>query len=187
MGSGCALLVALSLVGCHDEAKEQAKIADIQKKADEKITAAERDAKEKIAAAEQKAKQALDDATTKAKSDSDDALAKALANAEEQQKAAEEALKMARSGYKAEARLRLADLNKQTQDVATKSAKASAAVKKAVNTLMQKVATEQKAVYKDISAFDTATLDTFNSTKAQLDKDLAALKTTIAQAAAKVR
>jgi hypothetical protein len=186
LGFGCALIAALLLAGCPNEAKEQARITEIQKKADEKIAKAESEAKERIATAEQKLKQALDDASAKAKADSDEAISKAQASADEQSKAVEEALKMARAGYKAEARLRLADLNKKTQDVATKSAKASAAAKKAVNTLMQKIATEQKAVYKDISAFDAATLETLPTIKTQLDKDLAALKATIATAAAKV-
>jgi hypothetical protein len=181
VGFGCALLVALLLPGCPDEAKERAKLAEIQKKADAKIAQIESEAKAKVAAADQKVKQALDDASAKAKADVDEAVSKAQASAED----AETAMKMARAGYKAEARLRLAELNKKTTEVATKSAKASAAAKKAINTLMQKIGTQQKAVYKDIAAFDEATLETLQTTKTQLDKDLAALKASIAAAAAK--
>jgi hypothetical protein len=71
-------------------------------------------------------------------------------------------------------------------EVNGKIAKATDKVKTAGQKAIQKVTDEEKAIDKDITAFDTATLDTFKAAKAQLDKDVASLKATIKAARAKL-
>jgi hypothetical protein len=166
-----------------------AKIKEIQHQADERVAQADRVAKEKIAAAEQQmeaTKTQLEAALAKAKTEADDAVRDAKAGADEDAKAAALALNKARDAYKAEARVKLADLNKDTRDVAAKAAKAPAKVKTLVDKAMQDIAKRQKEIFKDINAFDAATLETFKTTKAKLDQDLAKLKGSIQSARAKV-
>jgi hypothetical protein len=180
-------MLALTLpVACGNA---DAKIKEIQRQADDRVAQADRVAKEKIAAAEQQmeaTKTQLEAALAKAKSEADDAVRDAKAGADEDAKAAALALTKARDAYKAEARVKLADLNKDTRDVAAKAAKASAKVKPLVDKAMQNIAKEQKEIFKDINAFDAATLETFKTTKAKLDQDLAKLKASIQSARAKV-
>ncbi|HEY3234042.1 MAG TPA: hypothetical protein VGJ84_04970 [Polyangiaceae bacterium] len=186
---GWAAIVALGLASCDDSAKHQTEIAKIQRQAAESAAKVERDAKEKIAAAEKQLetmRAELADAAAKAKAEADQAVSTAQQSADEQAKAAKAALDKARQAYKSEARLRLTDLNKTTAEVQAKSAKASGATRTAVNKLLQKVVELQKAAGKDIAEFDKATLETFNTVKAKVDKDLAALKAAIAAARAKV-
>jgi hypothetical protein len=166
-----------------------AKIKEIQRQADDRVAQADRVAKEKIAAAEQQmeaTKAQLEAALAKAKTEADDAVRDAKAGADEDAKAAALALTKARDAYKEEARLKLADLNKDTRDVAARAAKASAKVKALVDKSMQEIAKRQKEIFKDINAFDAATLETFKTTKAKLDQDLAKLKASIQSARAKV-
>jgi hypothetical protein len=67
-----------------------------------------------------------------------------------------------------------------------KVGKVAAKSKAAVTTLMQDISKQQKALAKDIAAFDAATLDTFKATSAQFQKDLAILKAKIRAVKAKV-
>jgi hypothetical protein len=181
------LLLLLSPAACGDGG--DAKIKEVQRQADDRIAQADRVAKAKISAAEQQmeaTKAQLEAALAKAKTDADTAIAEAKASADEQEKAAVLALTKARDAFKAEARVKLADLNRDTQGVATKAAKAPAKVKALVDKAMHDILKVQQQVGKDIAAFDAATLDTFKTTKAKLDQDLAKLKAAIASARAKV-
>lgn len=169
----CGSLVALQ--ACGDDAK----IKEIQKKADERVAEAQRDAKDKIAAAEKK----LDDtkaefaaAAEKAKAEADNAIAVAKETADEGAKEAADALTKARAAYKAEARARLTSINKDVQDASVRASKAPAKLKPTIDKAMKAIVEKQKDVAKDIAAFDQATLDTFLKVKAKLDADLAALK-----------
>jgi hypothetical protein len=184
-----ALFLAATASACSNGEKERAKIAEIQRQADERIAQAERDARQKVAAFEKQmeaTKADLVDAAAQVKAEATDAISKAQASADEAAKAAAGALAKARQAYKEEGRVQLNNLSKDVTEVSAKLAKAPAKVKTAVSTAMQKVTTEQKAISKDITAFDTATLDTFKAAKAQLDKDIAALKSAIKAARAKL-
>jgi uncharacterized protein YicC (UPF0701 family) len=181
-----ALFAVAFVAGCGDD---KAKIADIQKKADERIAEAEKSARDKIADLQKQmeATQAdLADAAAQAKAEASDAINKAQASADDAAKSAAAALDRARKAYKEEGRVELNDLKQQANDVNGKVAKATDKVKTQVQKSMQKVGDEEKAIEKDIDAFNNATLDTFKAAKAQLDKDVTSLKTTIKAARAKL-
>jgi hypothetical protein len=183
------LFVVLGVAACGDEEKTKAKIAEIQKQADEKIAQAEKAANEKLAALQQQmeaTKADLVDAAAQAKAQADDAISKAQSNADEAAKSAAAALTRARQAYKEEGHQQLNALNKEVSDINAKIAKATATVKTTAQKAMTKVSDEQKAIQKDIEAFDTATLNTFKAAKAQMDKDVAALKATLKNARAKL-
>lgn len=174
LAAGCtgSLLV---LAACDNEAK----IKDIQKKADERVAEAQKEAKDKVAAAEKKlddAKAEFAAAAEKAKAEADNAIAVAKESADEGAKEAADALAKAREAYKAEARSRLRTVNQDVQEVSVKASRASAKLKPMVDKAMKAIVDKQKDIAKDISAFDTATLDNFRTVKGKLDADLAALK-----------
>jgi len=178
--------LVLALAGCSHEDEQKAKLAELQKKADERVTQAENQAKTKLADLQKE----LDDVKgelVKAKAATADAVTKAQSSAEEQAKAAEAAIQKARQAFKETARVQLADANKDLAEVQGKVSKVPAKSKAAVTALMQDIQKQQKAVAKDIAAFDAATLDTFKATKAQADKDLAVLKAKIRAVKAKVQ
>jgi hypothetical protein len=184
-----ALVFVMFTAACDNGEKTKAKIAEIQKQADEKIAQAERSANEKLAALQQQmeaTKAELVDAAAQVKAEANDAINKAQANADEAAKAAAAALARARQAYKEEGRQQLNALNKEATDINAKIAKATATVKTTAQKSMLKVAEEQKAIQKDIEAFDTATLNTFKAAKAQMDKDVASLKATLKNARAKL-
>lgn len=175
--------VLLCVTACRDTERQ---IKDIQTQADERVRKAERAAMEKVAAAEQRmqaTKGELEAALVKAKADAEGAIRDAQASADVQTKEVALALTKARDAYKAEARAKLANLNEDTRDVA---AKAPAKAKALVAKIMPEIAKQQKVIFKDISAFDHATLETFKATKSTLDADLAKLKALIQSARAKV-
>jgi hypothetical protein len=179
-------LFALTVFGCSHAEEEKAKIDEIQKKADEKVTQAENQAKTKLADLQKE----LDDtkaALAKAQAAAQDALNKAQSGAEDQAKAAEAALVTARQAFKAKAKLELSDANKDLTDVQGKVSKVAAKSKAQVQSLMQDIVKQQKTLQKDIAAFDAATLDTFRTTSAQFEKDLAAYKAKIRTVKAKVQ
>jgi hypothetical protein len=184
------VLYALSLgllAACGDGGK--AKIEQIQRQADDRVAQADRAARERIAAAQQQmdaTKAQLEAVLAKTKTDAEGAIRDAQASADEQAKMALLALTRARDAYKAEARVKLADLNKDTREVATKAAKATAKVKASVDRSMQEIAKEQKELAKEIGAFDAATLETFGTLKARVDRDLARLKLKVQSIRAKV-
>jgi uncharacterized protein YdaT len=177
----------LLLVACGDGGA--AKIKEIQKQADDRIAQAERVAQTKLAAAQAQmdaTKAQLEAALAKAKTDADTAIAEAKASADEEEKAAQLALTKARDAYKAEARVKLADLNRDTREVAAKAAKAPPKVKALVDKTMHDVLKAQQQVGRDISAFDSAALGALKTATAKLDQDLAKLKSLIQSARAKV-
>jgi len=181
--------VLLGATGCDDDKEQAAKLAEVQRIADEKLKKAEAAAAEKVAALQKQIDQMKADAETQAsklKSEADQAIGKAQADAEEQTKAAEEALKKARAAYKAEGLTELGALNKQVQELSAKSAKASAKVKPLVQKSMKDIVKEQQAVAKDLGAFDKAPLDGLSAAKSKLVQDLAKMKQTIAGIKAKL-
>jgi len=178
-------VLVLWLAGCSHAEEDKAKLAEIQKKADERIAQAESQAKTKLADLQRE----LDDTKAelnKAKAATADALNKAQSSAEEQAKAAEAALLKARQAYKEKARLELTDANKELAEVQGKVGKVPAKSKAAVTALMQDISKQQKAIAKDIAAFDAATLDTFRAVSAQFQKDLAVYKAKVRAVKAKV-
>jgi len=179
-------LLVIALSGCSHAEEEKAKLAEIQKKADEKLAQAESQAKTKLADLQKE----LDDAKAelaKAKTQTAEAVTKAQSSAEEQAKAAEAALVKARQAFKEKARVELADANKDLAEVQGKVNKVPAKSKAAVTALMQDIQKQQKAIAKDIAAFDAATVDTFRTVDAQVKKDLATLKAKVRAVRAKVQ
>jgi chromosome segregation ATPase len=164
-----------ALGACENEAK----IKEIQKKADERVAEVQKDAKEKIAAAEKKvddAKAEFAAAAEKAKAEADNAIAVAKETADEGAKEAADALAKAREAYKAEARSKLKSLNQDVQEVSVRASRAPAKIKPTIDKAMHAIVEKQKDIAKDMAAFDTATLDTFRAVKGKLDADLALLK-----------
>jgi DNA repair exonuclease SbcCD ATPase subunit len=179
------VLLGSQLGGCSHAEEEKAKLAELQKKADERIAQAESQAKTKLADLQKE----LDDVKAelaKAKEQTAEAVKSAQSGAEEQAKAAEAALGKARQAFKEKARLELADANKELAEVQGKVGKVPAKSKAAVTALMQDIQKQQKALAKDIAAFDAATLDTFRTVDAQVKKDMAVLKSKIRSVKAKV-
>ncbi len=185
-------LVSSLLVGtsaCDDDKEQAAKLAEVQRIADEKVKKAEQAANEKVAALQKQLDQMKAEAEAQAaklKSEADQALGKAQADTEEATKAAEEALKKARAAYKAEGLAELGSLNKQVQELSVKSAKASAKVKPLVQKSMKDIVKEQQQIAKDLAVFDKAPLDGLSAAKTKLVQDLAKMKQTIAGIKAKL-
>ena len=189
---GAVALVSYLLLGataCDDDKQQAAKLAEVQRIADEKLKKAEQAANDKVAALQKQIDQMKADAETaaaKLKSEADQAIGKAQADTEEATKAAEEALKKARAAYKAEGLAELGALNKQVQELSAKSAKASAKVKPLVQKSMKDIVKEQQQIAKDLAAFDKAPLDGLGAAKTKLVQDLAKMKQTIASIKAKL-
>jgi len=186
------MLVSWALFGataCDDDKEQAAKLAEVQRVAEEKLKKAQADANDKVAAMQKQLDQMKADAeaqAAKVKSEADQAIAKAQGDAEEAGKAAEDALKKARAAYKLEGLNELATLNKQVQDLSAKSAKASAKVKPLVQKSMKDIVKEQQAIAKDLAAFDKAELDKLGAAKVKVVQDLAKMKATIAGIKAKL-
>lgn len=171
--------------GCGNEEKQRAKLAEVEKAADAKVAQAELQARNKALDSQKEldaVKAELEQ--TKAKLAETE---KARADSEEQGKQAEAALGKAREAFKAEGRVKLADLNKDLTQVSKALATLPAAKKLAVNKIFAKIPPQQKAIAKDIAAYDTATLDTLRSTKSTLEKDLALMRANVAMAKAKAK
>lgn len=189
---GAVALVSWLLCGataCADDKEQAAKLAEVQRVADEKLKKAEQAANDKVAALQKQVDQMKADAEAQAaklKSEADQAIGKAQADTEEATKAAEEALKKARAAYKAEGLSELSALNKQVQELSAKSAKASAKVKPLVQKSMKDIVKEQQQIAKDLAAFDKAALDGLGAAKTKLVQDLAKMKQTIASIKAKL-
>jgi hypothetical protein len=179
-----ALVLSVS-PGCGNEEELKKKTAEIEKKANERVAQVERQARAK----NEEMQRELDKAKTEltdAKAKLSDAVSQAQASVEEQTKAAEAALDKARQAFKEEGRTELAHLNKEVQEVSSKSGKVSKAAKASFLTAMKDIQKQQKVIAEDIAAFDKATLDTFKATKAKLDRDLAVMKAKIRAARAKL-
>lgn len=175
----------LGASACNDDKEQAEKLAEVQRIADEKLKKSEQAAAEKMKGLEKQVEELKTEAA-RLKSEAEQAIGKAQANAEEQTKAVEAALKKAREAYKAEGRAELFQLNKQVQELQVKALKAKPAVKTAVQKLMKDVTKHQQAVGKDITAFDKAATDELGAAKGKLLQDLAKLKTTIAAMKAKL-
>ncbi len=178
------LLLALVLFGCENSAKERVKLAELEKQVEQKVAKAEREGKEKLAET-QKQLETLKAELADAKSKVEQAT-KAQGASEDASKQADAALAKARQAYKTLGKYELVELTKDVKEISAKSAKAKPAVKAAVTKLMEQVPAQQKAIAKDISELEGATLETLDTLKAKLDKDVAALRATLRTARAKV-
>jgi hypothetical protein len=178
-----------TVTACDDDKEQAAKLAEVQRVADEKLKKSEKAAAEKVADLEKQVASMKADMETQAaklKSEAEQAIGKAQADTEEATKAAEAALKKAREAYKAEGRAELAQLNKQVQELSIKAAKAPAKVKAATQTSMKEIVKQQQQIAKDIAAFDTTALDALGAAKNKLRQDLAKMKQTVASMKAKL-
>ncbi len=179
------LLVPLLFVACGNEEEIKKKVAAVQQTADDAASKAKQAAQQKLDDLQQKLDQATKDAAdTKAKLD--DCTSKAQSSADEQGKSAEAALAAARSAFKDESKLELADANKALNELGPKSLKATAKAKAAFQAALKPVAAQQKAITADLAAWDTATLDTFKTVKSKFEHDLAVLKGTTRVAKSKL-
>jgi hypothetical protein len=168
-----------SLVAACDSDKEKAKVAEIQKQADDRIAQIQREAQEKIAAGEKKIEQLQSDlveAGAAAKAEADEEVAKAKSDADKLAAEAAEALTKARNAYKDSARRQFAAVLKELDEVHSKEAGAQPKIKAQVDQALTDVAAKKEAVRKEIDQFDGATLDTLRTVKAKADRGLAELK-----------
>jgi len=166
-----AAAALVSLVGaCEDPEKEKAKIAELQRKADERIAKIEGETAEKLAAAERKLGELqgqLVEAGVQAKAEADEELAKAKTEADKLTAEANAALKKARAAYKESERRELALLTKELDELKAKAQKAEPKVKAQVDQALKDIATKKEAVRKDIDALDSTTLETLRTAKAK--------------------
>jgi len=165
---------ALLLVACSNAAEERAKLAELEKKADQRVAQAEKSGRDKLEAAQKELDQIKKD-FVELRSKFEEA-AKAQASSEDVAKQLEAALAKARQAFKAEGKTRHAAINKEVTEAVAKAAKAPAKAKPAIAKLTKQLPAKQKAIAKDLADFDDATLETLSTVKAKLDKDLAALK-----------
>ena len=179
------LLVPLLLVACGNEEEIKKKVAAVQQAADDQASKAKQAAQQKVDDLQAKLDQLTKDAAD-AKTKLDECTSKAQTSADEQGKSAEAALAAARSAFKEESKLELAGANKALNELGPKSAKATAKAKAAFQAALKPVAAQQKAIAADITAWDTATLDTFKTVKAKFEHDLAVLKGTTRVAKSKL-
>src|SRR5262249_27242098 len=120
--SAMALLLLILAAGCDDQ---KAKIADIQKKADERIAAAEQSAREKVAALQKQLDTAsadFADAAAQVKAEATDAISKAQSSADDAAKAAATALDRTRKAYKEKGHVELSNLKQNVTEINAKIA-----------------------------------------------------------------
>src|SRR5262245_31107655 len=104
------LWAILLLVGCGNAAEERAKLAELEKKADQRVAQAEKSGREKVDSLQKELDQIKAElATSKSKLDE---ATKAQASSEDAAKQLEAALLKARQAYKAEGKAKLAAVNK---------------------------------------------------------------------------
>jgi DNA anti-recombination protein RmuC len=181
-----ALVAALlALLACGNEEEQKKKIAAIEKKADERVRQAERQARSKTEEVQRELEKVKTE-LAESKSKLSDTVSQAQASVEEQAKAAEAALEKARQAFKEEGRTELAHLNKEVQELSSKSGKLKKPAKDSFMKSMKDIQKHQKTIAADIAAFDKATLETFRTVKSKLDRDLAAMKASIRAARAKI-
>src|SRR5262245_58486522 len=179
------LVAALLTLACGNEEEQKKKIAAIEKKADERVQQVERQARAKTEEVQRELEKVKTE-LAESKSKLSDAVSQAQASVEEQAKAAEAALEKERQAFKEEGRTELAHLNKEVQEVSSKAGKLKKPAKDSFMKSMKDIQKQQKTIAADIAAFDKATLETFRTTKAKLDRDLAAMRAMIRTARAKV-
>ncbi len=181
-------LLSSAFLGC-DADKEKAKIAEIQKQADDRIAQIQREAQDKVAAAEKRIDQMQSDsadAGAAVKAEADEEVAKAKSDADKLAAEAAEALSKARNAYKDSERKQLGTLLKELDEIHAKEAGAQPKVKAQVDQSLKGIATKKDAVKKEIDAFDGATLETLKTVKAKADQGLAELKALIHATRAKL-
>lgn len=176
------------VAGCNDE-EHKKQLAELQAQADNKLAAVENRANERVTALEkelEELKAEAANAAAKAKAEAADVASKAQESVDDAAKETAKVLDKARAAYKAEGRARYQALNNDLAEVTTKAhkipAKSKAAYDKAIKTVLEL----QKAITKDIAAYDEATLDTFAKSKSKLDVDLAKYKAAIKVAKSKL-
>lgn len=179
------LILPLLLMACGNEEEIKKKVAAVQQQADDAASKAKSAAQQKLDELQKQVDQLKSDATD-AKTKLDECTSKAQVSADEQGKTAEAALNAARQAFKAAAKLELADANKALNELGPKSLKATAKAKAAFQTALKPVAAQQKTLAADLTAFDTATLDTFKTVKTKFEHDLALLKNTTRVAKSKL-
>jgi DNA repair exonuclease SbcCD ATPase subunit len=172
-----ALLVSL-VVSC-DSDKEKAKIAEIQKQADDRIAQAQKEAQEKVAAAEKRLEQLqtdMADAGAAVKAEADEKVAEAKSEADKLAAQAADALAKARTAYKDSAHKQLTPVFKELDEIHAKEGAAQPKIKAQVDAALKTISTKRDAVKKEIDAFDGATLETLKTVKAKADQGIAELK-----------
>jgi septal ring factor EnvC (AmiA/AmiB activator) len=177
-------LLLLLLLGCDNSAEERVKLAEQQKQTEQKIAKAEQEAKAKVADAQremERLKTELGEAKVKLEE-----VTKNQAAAVADQKQVEAALDKAKKAYRALVKDELDELNNEAKELSAKAAKAPAATKAATTKTLQQVSTKQKEVAQELGELDKATLETLDSVKAKLDKELAALRASVRSAKAKL-
>lgn len=182
---GCLSLALVGVGGCGNSAEEKAKLAELQKQADERVAKAEKQAAAKL----EELKRDLDAARaelTAAKAQTKEAVDKAQASAEEQAKAAEAALAKARQAFKDKARLELSAANGDFTEFQKKLAKAPQKTRTALAPTVKEIKKAQQAVGNDIAGFDKATIDTLRTVNTKVQQDIIAFKAKIRAATAKL-
>jgi chromosome segregation ATPase len=179
------LILPLLLVACGNEEEIKKKVAAVQQQADDQAAKAKQLAQQKLDELQKQLDQLKTDVSD-AKAKLDECTSKAQASADDLGKTTEAALAAARQAFKSAAKLELTDANKAINDLAPKSAKATAKAKAAFQKALQPVAGQQKTIAADLNAFDSATLDTFKTVKTKFEHDLALLKNTTRVARSKL-
>jgi hypothetical protein len=177
------LFASFLLVACGNEEEIKKKVAAVQQQADDQASKAKQEAQQKLDDVQKQVDQLKADAAD-AKTKLDDCTSKVQTSADASGKSAEAALAAARSAFKEEGHLELANANKAMSELGPKSVKATAKAKAAFQKALQPVSAQQKAIAADLAAWDTATLDSFKSVKGKFEHDLALLKNTIRAAKA---
>jgi hypothetical protein len=177
------LFVSLLLVACGNEEEIKKKVAAVQQQADDQASKAKQAAQQKLDDVQKQLDQLKTDATD-AKTKLDDCMSKVQSGTDASGKSAEAALAAARSAFKEEGHLELANANKAMAELGPKSAKATAKAKAAFQKALQPISGQQKTIAADLAAWDSATLDSFKSVKGKFEHDLALLKNTIRAAKA---
>src|SRR5262249_27599067 len=132
----------------------------------------------KIAAAEAKLQDlqnAMADAGAQAKAEAEEELAKAKSELDKLAAEAALALDKARAAYKDAERQKLTALVKDVDELKPKAAKAAAKVKPQVDQALKDIAGKEDAVRKQITEFDTASVESLKTTKAKTEQKLAEL------------
>jgi hypothetical protein len=195
LGSKGRCLAALGVVialasACDDAEKEKARMAEIQRKADESVSKIQSAAAEKIVAAQRKIDELetlLVEAGAQAKAEAQDDVSKAKSEEDKLAAEATEALKKARAAYKDSERHELATLLKELDEVRANAESAPPKVKTQLDQALRDIAPKKEAVKKDIDAFDAATSETLKAAKAKADQALTSLKQAILAAQAKLK
>ncbi len=188
--SGFLWALIVTLAACNGGEKERAKLAEVQRQADEQVARVEADAKEKLAAMEKKVEllQAdVADAGAQARAAAEEEVASARGDADKFASQAAAALGKARAAYKESEKNQLAALGKEADELKAKAAKAtSPKTKPQVDVALKNVTSKRDVARKEIEGFDAATLDTIKSVKLKVDKALADLKHAVQSLRAKI-